>query len=474
MKKSLVLKSRIIQSLMVIVFFLIFPVTLYGCGSISPKPTVAPTATPTPTSTPTPTKPVDPDTFQMTSLPAVYINTRGQRISEGDAYTEIDITFLSPDGSYTQEDLVAGIRLRGNASRNFAKKSYKIKLNEKKNLYGLAQGKEKKWVLIANHCDQSLLRNYAALTLHNELLGSSWAPGCMSVELFIDGHYKGVYMLAEQIEVSKDRININDKDTDALDIGYLMEFSSYKEGPYFTINGCPYSIKSDLSEDESLRQEQLAFIKDYLLECRQALITGDEEKASELIDLDSLVTAYLVEEFSKNQDSQWDSFYYYKDAGGKLTVGPLWDFDLAFGNDQRATSGTSNSYKELYVANGRGSVNGDGDKTIFIVAMQNEWFRKRVRDAWNENLTAFSQLSVKTLQYAQSAQECYERNFVRWRIFGQRINQEPSEIMRLTTYNEHLYYLTGWMNNRYNWLNNTFNSDAFINGDLIKKVNTTR
>ncbi len=451
-------------------------VTLFAaCGSKPPKKEITPTPSPSATHTSTPTPVVitpAPNEYTMTTLPVISIHTAGQRISEGDEYTNISISFQSPDGSYDKDFITAGIRVRGNASRNWPKKSYKIKLSEKKNLYGIAQGKEKKWVLISNHCDQSLLRNYAALSLQRSL-SSIWTPNSISVELFIDGVYQGVYMLAEQIDISKDRVNIDDSQIDIADTSYLFEFSSYAEAPFFTINGNKYGIKSDLSQDPTIKNEQLTFIKNYLLDCRQALIKGDEEKARELMDIDSLVKAYLLEEFAKNQDSQWDSFYYYKEAGGKLYVGPAWDFDLAFGNDQRAGSGEE-SYKSLYVANGRGSVNGSGDATIFIIAMQNEWFRKRVQETWNANRDTFKNLAGDIRLYAATGKDCYQRNFVKWPIFGRRINQEPREVMNLKTYDAHITYLTHWMDMRYEWLNYTFNSEAFLDGTLIKKVNTNR
>ncbi len=416
----------------------------------------------TPTPTEAPEYPYDgPCPYQITTLPVVVINTGSSSVSATDDYTDCLISFYTYDGSYDAEKLSAGIRLRGNVTRNMEKKSYRFKLEEKANLFGLANGKEKVWTLLANHCDQSLLRNYAAFMLQRGFDGVSWSPNGMSVELYVNGKYRGVYLLAEQIKVSKDRVNINDKDPDAIDTGYLVHFSAYAEENVFRIGDSKYEVKSELSEDPELRSEQINFIEDYITRCREALETGDEEEAEKLIDIDSLVAAYLTEEIAKNIDSQWDSFYMHKDKGGKLVIGPLWDFDLAFGNDHRAASTQLDSYKHLYVAHGRGSVNGTGD-TIFELAMNNDWFRQRVKDTWNTEYERIAGLADLVEAEAGAGRDAYDRNFTKWRIFGRRINMEPAEIMRLKSFEEHAAYLVTWIRNRVEWLNTEFNKEDFV------------
>ncbi len=409
-----------------------------------------------------PADPYDgPCPYTITTMPVVVIYTGSKAISGSKDYTEGWMSLYTRDGSYDVEKLPAGFRLRGNASRSMDKKSYRIKLEEKQNLLGLADGKEKVWTLLANHCDQSLLRNYAAFTLQRGFRAIPWGPNAMNVELYVNGIYKGVYLLAEQIKVSKDRVGISDADIDAVDTGYLVQFSAYAEENVFWIGESMYEVKSDLSEDPDIYEEQMAFIQEYIVKCREALEAGDEEEAERLIDIDSLVAAYLIEEIARNMDSQWDSFFMQKDAGGKLVFGPLWDFDLAFGNDVRAESSQLDSYKYLFVAQGLGSVNGS-EETVFELAMENAWFRQRVKDTWNAEYERISKLADIVEEAARTGNDAFNRNFTKWRIFGQRINQEPGEIMQLKSFDAHAEYLVKWIRNRVEWLNKEFNKTDFI------------
>ena len=128
--------------------------------------------------------------YEMTSLPVVTVETNGQEISWDKIYSEATMSFYSPDGSYTKTELQAGIRRRGNASKGFEKGSYKFRLEEKRNLYSMANGKGRIWVLISNHCDQSLLRNRIALELQRSFDGIAWSPNCISVVLYLNGEYQ--------------------------------------------------------------------------------------------------------------------------------------------------------------------------------------------------------------------------------------------------------------------------------------------
>ncbi len=162
-------------------------------------------------------------------------------------------------------------------------------------------------------------------------------------------------------------------------------------------------------------------------------------------------------------DAQWDNLFMQKDKGGKLVIGPLADFDLAFGNDWRAEDSEFDSYRYLFAANGWGGENGTFD-TIFQLAMNNDWFRQRVKDAWNTEYERFAGLADLVEEEAKACADAYKRNFITWRIFGQRINCEPDEIVQLKSYDEHVAYLAKWIRNRVEWLNEEFNKLDFVPG----------
>ena len=138
-------------------------------------------------------------------------------------------------------------------------------------------------------------------------------------------------------------------------------------------------VHSDLSSDAKTKKKQMQYIEDFIEECYAVLKTGERAEIEKLMDLDSLVDTYLVEEFGKNFDTGHDSYYLYKEKGGKLFFGPIWDFDLTLGNAD--LSGNAASYEGLFTALTLGA---DSGNPWYYTPMKFEWFRKMVADRWNE------------------------------------------------------------------------------------------
>ncbi len=395
--------------------------------------------------------------YDVLDMPIVVIDTDdGNGITSKTEYETAKISFLGCDKKYRIDEVVTEIRGRGNNSWGYPKKSYKFKLSEKQNLFDLANGREKIWVLLANQCDQSLQRNHVSFEYARYFDAVAWQPNSTSVEVYLNGEYVGVYLLAEEIKVSGDRVNVEDRYPNEVDTGYLVELSNYASGEVIYAAGRSYQVHNDLSSDPKIMREQKQFIQDYLDECYEALSGGTMEECAELIDLDSLTAVYLAEEMVKNLDSQWDSFYLHKDAGGKLVFGPIWDFDLALGN---ANEGAE-EYTDIFVGNGRGS--GGSFGTWFAVALTRDWFREMVAEKWAEIYEDVSLMPQFILDEGQLGFRSYERNFERWQIFGTTQNRETHYITRLKNYKEHYEYLAEWLTNRLEWLNDVFTDEAFV------------
>ncbi len=395
--------------------------------------------------------------YEVLDMPIIVINTdSGKSITSKDEYVSASFSVLGCEKKYEINSLAAEIRGRGNNSWGYPKKSYKFKLSVKSKLLGLGDGKEKVWVLLANQCDQSLQRNHIAFEYARSIGGIAWEPASTSVEVYLNGEYQGVYLLAEDIRVSKNRIDISEDNIDELDKGYLLELSNYASGEVAYAANRSYMIHSDLSEDKDIKQQQRKYISKYVNNAYIALLEGSYEEAAEYIDIDSLLATYLVEELVKNLDSQWDSFYLYKDTGTKLYFGPIWDFDLSLGN---ANEGEE-LYTDIYVGSGRGS--GGGSGTWFAVAMSQEWFRQLVQDKWNEMYDRLSEMPKYIIDEAELGFRSYERNFEKWEIFGTVQNRETHYITSLKNYTEHYQYLAQWLTNRLEWLNEAFNDAEFV------------
>ncbi|MGM9680893.1 MAG: CotH kinase family protein [Eubacteriales bacterium] len=362
-------------------------------------------------------------------------------------------------------DITMQMRGRGNFSwHDVDKKSYKLKLTESQKLLGLGEGKSKSWCLIANHCDQSLMRNYLTYQLCRGLSGLDWAPDCTNVEVYLNGQYRGVYLLVESIKVDEHRVAVSEDVESGTDIGYLLQMTNNNDEAYhFKSNGFNFDVKSDLSANPNQAEQQLNYIRTYVNQCWTAVMGGDQEEIEALLDLDSVIDSYLVEEFNKNLDVGYDSFFLYKDTGGKLHFGPVWDFDLAFGNSNEHGC----EYAEgLYI--GVDYCNHYHSNEWYTYLMSYDWFREKVAQRWKseEVQTVFGGISELATKTAQENYNSFCRNFKLWEIFGQKINRETYLITSLKNYTEHYQYLAKWIGDRFDWLNGFIGTDEYNKGYL--------
>lgn len=224
----------------------------------------------------------------------------------------------------------ARIKGRGNSSWKHDKKPYALKLETKTRVLGMPA--HKRWCLIANYLDRTLLRNRLAyyIASHTPLL---WTPRTRFAELYLNGDYLGNYLVVEQIKIGKERLDIDeltpaDIAGDALTGGYLLEMDSYyDEANKFrsTRTGMPVNIKSP---DEAISREQYDYIVHYFNAADELLFDRNFADFAPLFNIDSFIDFWIVNELMGNAElGHPKSFYLYKPRGGKLTAGPVWDFD---------------------------------------------------------------------------------------------------------------------------------------------------
>lgn len=264
-------------------------------------------------------------------VPQIYITTDdgngksyGTTLTKGHDYVMAQITCVSPDGEVIANDLSysSKIKVRGNSSAGGAKKPYNIKFNEKVNLFGF--GKAKKWCLLADYYDPSLMRNKIALTLGKKINLESTMDN-HRVEVFVDGEYRGLYLLTEKIEADENRVNIDVDNGD-----FLVELDSVsrteKGNIYLTTNTGRY-FRLREPEDEN----EVANVKSKLDYIETILASGDWNQIKEVIDLDSMMLYCLLNEYIKTVDFGGLSVYFHY-KNGKLYGGSTWDHDLSAGN----------------------------------------------------------------------------------------------------------------------------------------------
>lgn len=397
-------------------------------------------------------------------MPVVSIETdESAKITSNKEYVSASINVLNDDGEYDMSNRGVSIRLRGNSSLGVPKKSYKLKFEKKQNMLGIGDGKGKTWGLIANYYDQSLQRNMTMYKMGDVLDKMAYSPNCKSVEVYVNGEYQGVYLLTELANVNKNRVNVTEQPDLVEENGYMVEMSRYAEDNKFEADTETYEIKSDLSETESIKKEQIQYISEYIEKSVLSLKKGNQEEVAKYIDIDSLVDIYIANEVAKNVDTGWDSFYMFKDAGGKLGFGPIWDFDLALGNANCA-KGFDNwkGFSAYTVLN----VNANSNPW-FCYALNCDWFRQLVVTRWNEVKEDLVKVADGIVTEAKANQASYLRNFDKWDLLGQQVYIEPAQISALNTYEEHYTYLSDWLHNRIDWLDAQYNGQDFANGILI-------
>lgn len=413
-------------------------------------------------------------------------------------YEECKISITGDDGSDFMKNVSAEVKVRGNWTSTYEKKSLRIKFKQKQEMLGLNGGRKfKNWVLTAMYKDWSMLRDFSAQYM-SKLISPYYSSDCRLVEVYINDTYWGVYLLAELQEVSKDRINITDvkKGYKGTDIGYLIEHDTYykyedklkkfildyklpiydiegkKASKGLLING--FSIKSDIND-----AEQRDFIKHYMTLlwelCYEAaynnklykfnedyseLIPSDAkdcyECVSSVIDIDSLICTYILSEICCDADLYWTSFYmdidFGKKGSKKLRFEAPWDFDSALGNKDFCSDG-----KGLYAA----KIGWDTDKKQkgtcnpwMMLFVRCDWFQELVKEKWKfvHDSDVLGKVLANIDFVTTKYNACFGRNQRTWKNIGQawRFGTElSSESAACTTQAQASAFLAEWLKRRF-------------------------
>ena len=316
--------------------------------------------------------------LQSANLPALWIETQSGLLNAVHAKKThkepASLLMLNADGKTVYRGGLKYIKGRGESTFRYEKKPYQIKLEKSTDLLG--SGKAKKWILLAMYIDYSLLRNKLTFEMA-EAAGLPYTTRSGHVDLYINREYRGTYLLCEKIEIGANRIPIRnlEKATEAANELPLPEYKPFGSRRYAISTTKGYQIPTDpedisggyiveidyphryggglsgfvtkrgmafnIKEPQYASKAQVGTIREFMQSYENALFspTGVDSTTgkhySEFVDMDSLVRKYLIEEISKNYDTNRSSHYYYKpeDAQSPLAfAGPVWDYDSAYSN----------------------------------------------------------------------------------------------------------------------------------------------
>lgn len=396
------------------------------------------------------------DVHRLTNLPHVYINTfSGNGIYSTTEYVYARMWYVDEEDNVQFYDSLQ-IRGRGNATWGLAKRPYKLKFQKKEKLLGKGYANARKWTLLANHGDKTLIRN-AVTSLMGERAGLKFNPAAKFVDLTLNDRYVGNYQISDQVEVRPHRVNIAEQEyplAEGADItgGYLLEgdgSGEFHTNTYwsdeakrnlppdgFTTTRGNVPVRIHYPDAEDLDRTQVAYIRQFVNRFDQRLFASNYDDPVEgyrpLVDSVSLANWYICSELSANVDAFWSTYFYKEQADDRLFWGPLWDYDIAYNNDNRERVGKGcNTTLQLIADVGYGNVRN------WVVRMwRDPWFQKLVYRRYTELINGGMEdyLNQKIDSLVQLIDESVQLNYKRWRIDTQTLR----ELVLYSTYDEYV------------------------------------
>lgn len=394
---------------------------------------------------------------RKTNLPHIYIETFNRKaITSKETYIYATMHYVDEDDVVTTYDSMQ-IRGRGNSTWGLSKKPYRIKFMNKEKFLGKGYANAKKWTLMANAGDKTLMRN-AVTSLMGDFLGIKNNPARKFVDVTLNGTYIGNYQINDQIEVRPHRVNIKEQDyplTDESDItgGYLLEVDGFQDGNCFTTSMYSVPVRIHYPDDEEISTQQNTYIRNYIRQFEQALASStfdDPEKGYRaMVDTTSLLNWFIATEVSGNIDGYYSTYFYKEQNDPLLYWGPLWDYDIAYANDNRKGDTSRQLMTDV----------GYGQTRNWVNRMwEDAWFGKAVNRRYKEVVEAglqdymYNQIDSISALLAESQALNYKKWGISTRMLRERVlySSYDQYVVDLKSYiKTHISYLqTAFANKR--------------------------
>ncbi|MCB9360323.1 MAG: CotH kinase family protein [Flavobacteriales bacterium] len=427
--------------------------------------------------------------IDSSNLALVIINTNGQTIQDNTRIiADMQIIYNGFNNMNHYNDFPnnyndkISIEKRGSSSQMFPKKSYSLETQDAQgnnnNVSLIDMPQENDWVLYAPYSDKSLMRNVLTYKLGREIM--SYAPRTQFCEVVINDEYLGVYVLTEKIKRDKNRVDIAKLDADdlagdSLTGGYIIKIDKTTGGSSIGWTS-PYAAPIDPSKqinflyhypkEADILPAQKTYIENYITDFEDALngpnfadpITG----YTPFIKDKSFIDFFIFNELSKNVDGYRISSFLYKDKdskGGKLKMGPLWDFNIAYGNsnycDGEYTTGWQKDFNSICQHDNMVPFwwNRLLEDTTFANKLKCRWEEKRLGPL---HLDTILNTIDSIAFYLNDAQQ---RNFDKWNILGNYV--WPNSYIG-STYQDEVNFLKYWITSRISWMDNNMPGNCSI------------
>lgn len=409
--------------------------------------------------------PSEPVIFTSSNLPILVITTPGGQTIPDDPKIRATMGVID-NGAGNRNNLTdpynnyngyIDIETRGESSQMFPKKSYSMETvdaaGENLNVELLGFPAENDWILYAPYTDKSMMRNEITFKLSRDI--GRYATRTRACEVVLNGDYQGVYTLMEKIKVDNNRVDIASLNPDEItgdDLtgGYILRVDKWdgNDYPFWTSGGIDFQYFDP--EGADLVSQQQVYIKNFINSVNASISGAEFANPStgyaNYIDVPSFIDNMLLSELGKNVDGFRYSTYMHKDKesnGGKLVLGPLWDFNLAYGNIDYNDA--------LEQPNGNWLYN-DFRMFWFPRLMQDPNFQNKMKTRWDslrDDELGNARITFLIDSMAASYSESQVRNYNRWPILGTYV--WPNQYIG-STYAQEVAWFKNWIITRANWM----------------------
>ena len=415
-------------------------------------------------------------TVEYPPLPLIKINTYSKEIVDEPKINGFLEIF---QGDEKIEEHNIGIEIRGSSSQFFDKKSYGFETwdeaGEDLNVSLAGYPEEEDWILYGPYSDKSLIRNVLIYNLSNQI--DRYATKTKFYNLDINKQFLGVYVLMEKIKRDKNRVDISKNKAEDISGGYIIKIdkptgdgdsfnsdiafmSEYTSGGVKELNKNPVFLY-EYPKNDDISNDQKQYIQNYMQGFENALASEDfkslEDGYRQFVNVDTFIDFFILNEITRNVDGYRISTFMNKDKGGKLNMGPIWDFNIAFGNANycggELTSGWAFNFNEVCPQDGM-HVPFWWKRLLedpeYVSELKEKWSFLRANEFSNESIMN----TIDNLKLELEKSDATTRNFGKWLILGKYI--WPNNFIG-NKYSEEIDYLKDWIEKRLSWMDNEIN-----------------
>lgn len=442
---------------------------------------------------------------QLTDVPSVYITvykttatpdgeggytytydenqTEDISTTKNDWYYQCRIVIADKYGNMKQRDEMVGLRGRGNSTWTWVqsgKRAFRLKFPSKTKLLAEQDKTQagsyteinnfadaKSWTLMANAFDKTLIHNAFTYELgKGKLTNLPFCPAYRFVDLFVNGTYYGTYQVSDQVQVDKNRVNVNSK------TGWFLELTASKGGafledPYISVNNGQLYANVKNPENATEGTDTYNAMKDYLTSLYGKLSStydyghdfSFKTGYRTLVDMPSLIDWFIGEEIAANYDGTFGNIYTYREAeNDKLHFGPMWDLDIAYGGHEGATMSNIHIWDNSAHAY-------EGVSNMLRTLYSDKYFVRDLYERWqtiynNGELKTFCDQKISML--AELVSQTQAKNFTEARPFNAHstlgIDQADNMGGSFASYDAAIAYFKKYVSDRIDWLNTEYST----------------